>query len=44
VLVIIVLGASIWVMYNENVNMMPMSPHYQQHSVDHQPGSNQQPR
>ena len=29
VLVVIVLGASIWVMYNENVNMMPMSPQYQ---------------
>ena len=28
VLVVIVLGASIWVMYNENVNMMPMSPQY----------------
>ena len=27
VLVVIVLGASIWVMYNENANMMPMSPH-----------------
>ncbi|HWU78245.1 MAG TPA: cytochrome o ubiquinol oxidase subunit IV [Rhodanobacter sp.] len=31
VLVVIVLGASIWVMYNENANMMPMSPQYQQH-------------
>lgn len=31
VLVAIVLGASIWVMYNENANMMPMSPEYQQH-------------
>ncbi len=30
VLVAIVLGASIWVMYNENANMMPMSPQYQQ--------------
>ena len=29
VLVVIVLGASIWVMYNENANMMPMSPQYQ---------------
>jgi len=33
VLVVIVLGASIWVMYNENTNMMPMSPQYQ-HSAD----------
>ncbi len=33
VLVIIVLGASIWVMYNENVNMMPMSPQYQHHPI-----------
>ena len=33
VLVVIVLGASIWVMYNENANMMPMSPQYQ-HSAD----------
>ena len=43
VLVIIVLGASIWVMYNENVNMMPMSPQYQQqhHPISHQPISNQ---
>ena len=32
VLVGIVLGASIWVMYNENANMMPMSPQYQQHA------------
>jgi len=32
VLVVIVLGASIWVMYNENANMMPMSPTYMQHS------------
>ena len=31
VLVVIVLGASVWVMYNENANMMPMSPQYQQH-------------
>jgi cytochrome o ubiquinol oxidase operon protein cyoD len=31
VLVIIVLGASIWVMYNENANMMPMSPQYRHH-------------
>ena len=29
VLVVIVLGASIWVMYNENSLMMPMSPQYQ---------------
>ncbi|MEW9571408.1 cytochrome o ubiquinol oxidase subunit IV [Rhodanobacter sp. Si-c] len=29
VLVVIVLGASIWVMYNENALMMPMSPQYQ---------------
>ena len=29
VLVVIVLGASVWVMYNENANMMPMSPQYQ---------------
>lgn len=42
VLVIIVLGASIWVMYNENVNMMPMSPQYQQHRISpDQPTSNQ---
>lgn len=33
VLVVIVLGASIWVIYNENVNMMPMSPQYQ-HSAE----------
>jgi cytochrome o ubiquinol oxidase operon protein cyoD len=44
VLVIIVLGASIWVMYNENVNMMPMSPQYQQHPISHQPTSNQPPQ
>lgn len=31
VLVVIVLGASIWVMYNENANMMPMSPQYSHH-------------
>ncbi|GAB3030584.1 MULTISPECIES: cytochrome o ubiquinol oxidase subunit IV [Oleiagrimonas] len=31
VLVAIVLGASIWVMYNENANMMPMSPQYMHH-------------
>jgi cytochrome o ubiquinol oxidase operon protein cyoD len=31
VLVVIVLGASIWVMYNENANMMPMSPQYMHH-------------
>lgn len=42
VLVIIVLGASIWVMYNENVNMMPMSPQYQQqHPISHQPTGKQ---
>jgi cytochrome o ubiquinol oxidase operon protein cyoD len=29
VLVVIVLGASIWVMYNENSLMMPMSSQYQ---------------
>ena len=29
VLVVIVLGASIWVMYNENALMMPMSSQYQ---------------
>jgi cytochrome o ubiquinol oxidase operon protein cyoD len=34
VLVVIVLGASIWVMYNENANMMPMSPQYQHHKLD----------
>lgn len=44
VLVIIVLGASIWVMYNENKNMMPMSPQYQQHSMSHQPADNQSPQ
>ncbi|MGH8191117.1 MAG: cytochrome o ubiquinol oxidase subunit IV [Rhodanobacteraceae bacterium] len=33
VLVVIVLGASIWVMYNENANMMPMSPQYQHHTI-----------
>jgi len=45
VLVIIVLGASIWVMYNENVNMMPMSPQYQQqHPISHQPTGNQSPQ
>jgi cytochrome o ubiquinol oxidase operon protein cyoD len=32
VLVAIVLGASIWVMYNENANMMPMSPRYTHHA------------
>jgi cytochrome o ubiquinol oxidase operon protein cyoD len=31
VLVVIVLGASVWVMYNENANMMPMSPQYMKH-------------
>ena len=41
VLVIIVLGASIWVMYNENVNMMPMSPQYQQQPISHQPTGSQ---
>ena len=45
VLVIIVLGASIWVMYNENMNMVPMSPQYQQqHPISHQPTSNQPPQ
>ena len=34
VLVVIVLGASVWVMYNENANMMPMSPQYMQHHSD----------
>ena len=34
VLVVIVLGASIWVMYNENANMMPMSPQYMHHTHD----------
>jgi cytochrome o ubiquinol oxidase operon protein cyoD len=29
VLVVIVLGASIWVMYNENANMMPMPMQHQ---------------
>jgi cytochrome o ubiquinol oxidase operon protein cyoD len=33
VLVAIVLGASIWVMYNENANMMPMSPQYTHHHL-----------
>jgi len=44
VLVIIVLGASIWVMYNENANMMPMSPQYQQHPISHQPTGKQSPK
>jgi len=45
VLVIIVLGASIWVMYNENMNMMPMSPQYQQqHPISHQPTGNPPPQ
>ena len=44
VLVIIVLGASIWVMYNENVNMMPMSPQYQQHSASQQPTGDHPPQ
>ena len=35
VLVVIVLGASVWVMFNENANMMPMSPQY----LHHQQGS-----
>lgn len=35
VLVVIVLGASVWVMYNENANMMPMSPQF----MNHQQGS-----
>lgn len=39
VLVIIVLGASIWVMYNENANMMPMPS--QQQSMSHQPTDQQ---
>jgi len=34
VLVVIVLGASIWVMYNENAHMMPMSPTYIQQTPD----------
>lgn len=33
VLVVIVLGASIWVMYNENANMMPMSMQPQQQAA-----------
>lgn len=33
VLVVIVLGASIWVMYNENANMMPMSPQFQHNTT-----------
>ncbi|NNM61524.1 MAG: cytochrome o ubiquinol oxidase subunit IV [Steroidobacteraceae bacterium] len=33
VLVVIVLGASIWVMHNENANMMPMSPQYAHHKM-----------
>jgi cytochrome o ubiquinol oxidase operon protein cyoD len=37
VLVIIVLGASIWVMYAENANMMPMSSQYEQNAISHQP-------
>ncbi|HET6914386.1 MAG TPA: cytochrome o ubiquinol oxidase subunit IV [Rhodanobacteraceae bacterium] len=37
VLVIIVLGASIWVMYAENANMMPMSQRYEQNPISHQP-------
>jgi cytochrome o ubiquinol oxidase operon protein cyoD len=45
VLVIIVLGASIWVMYNENMNMMPMSPQYQQqHPISHQPTAEHPPQ
>ena len=45
VLVIIVLGASIWVMYNENANMMPVSPQYQQqHRISHQPTGNPPPQ
>jgi cytochrome o ubiquinol oxidase operon protein cyoD len=45
VLVIIVLGASIWVMYNENMNMMPMSPQYQQHhSATQQPTGDAPPQ
>jgi hypothetical protein len=42
VLVIFVLGASIWVMDNEIVNMLPMSPQYQQlHPISHQPTGSQ---
>ncbi|HUX26301.1 MAG TPA: cytochrome o ubiquinol oxidase subunit IV [Burkholderiales bacterium] len=33
VLVVVVLGASFWVMYNENANMMPMSPQYVHHHL-----------
>ena len=44
VLVIIVLGASVWVMYNENMNMMPMSPQYQQHSISQAPAGNPPPQ
>lgn len=41
VLVIIVLGASIWVMYAENANMMPMSSQYEQNPISHQPTTKQ---
>lgn len=34
VLVVIVLGASLWVMYHENANMMPMSPAGQHQPMD----------
>jgi cytochrome o ubiquinol oxidase operon protein cyoD len=34
VLVVIVLGASIWVMYNENALMMPMSAQYQHQAAE----------
>ena len=44
VLVIIVLGASIWVMYAENANMMPMSSQYQQNPISHQPTTKQPSR
>jgi cytochrome o ubiquinol oxidase operon protein cyoD len=44
VLVIIVLGASIWVMYAENANMMPMSSQYEQNPISHQPTTKHPPR
>ena len=44
VLVIIVLGASIWVMYAENANMMPMSSQYQQNPISHQPTTKRPPQ
>ncbi|MER3546525.1 MAG: cytochrome o ubiquinol oxidase subunit IV [Rhodanobacteraceae bacterium] len=43
VLVIIVLGASIWVMYNENANMM-MSPQDRNAPVSHPQPTPQSPR